>query len=602
MQRITFSERPLHTVNPIYRCKGNIVRFTGELVTDGAQPDSPVIAANTSYDGPVVWSFSKPVTHVEFDAGYFDSIGLTRVRYYDAAGNLLQTVANSSYGVQHFSFEAEGGIARVVVVPIGKDPAGFSVDNVAFVNEPPQASLSKNADIDGILWGYKWDHTTLTYSFPTSEQEYLDNGYQVVGGFSALNAAQQDAYTKRILGNFADVCGISFKRTTAPAADLRFGVATSVDTSNGEGEEEIGTAKGFSNDPLHSTTSWGDCWFTPGSYDNPVVGSAAFAAGLMHELGHALGLKHGHVTQSGHGVNFPALPAAHDSYEYSIMTYHQFVGDTYSRDNAVDHPTTLMQNDIAALQYLYGADYEANKMDTVYRWDSNGELFVNDVGQGAPLNGRPLLTIWDGDGIDTYDFKDKTTRVYVDLRPGQWSTFDDLANLGSADDPHLARGNLANALLYRGNVSSLIENAYGGSGRDVLLGNVASNTLDGGGDNDILNGAGGADRLIGGAGRDIFMFNAALGASNIDTIDDFSAVDDTIRLAANVFNSLTAGVLNSRNFYIGAQAHDVNDYIIYNPGSGALYFDKDGDGATGAVQFAQLSVGLKMTAADFTVA
>jgi len=74
-----------------------------------------------------------------------------------------------------------------------------------------------------------------------------------------------------------------------------------------------------------------------------------------------MGLKHGHVTQSGHGVTFPTLPADHDSYEYSVMTYQQFPDDSPSDgDSAPDHPTTYMQDDIAALQYMYGANYSFN--------------------------------------------------------------------------------------------------------------------------------------------------------------------------------------------------------------------------------------------------
>jgi serralysin len=45
-----------------------------------------------------------------------------------------------------------------------------------------------------------------------------------------------------------------------------------------------------------------------------------------------------------------------------------------------------------------------------------------------------------------------------------------------------------------------------------------------------LNGLAGNDTLTGGAGNDTFFFNTALGATNVDTIADFSVPADTIQL------------------------------------------------------------------------
>ena len=51
----------------------------------------------------------------------------------------------------------------------------------------------------------------------------------------------------------------------------------------------------------------------------------------------------------------------------------------------------------------------------------------------------------------------------------------------------------------------------------------------------------------------------------------------------------------------GAAAADASDRIIYNSATGALYFDVDGVGGAAQVQFATLTAGLALTAADFTV-
>jgi hypothetical protein len=52
---------------------------------------------------------------------------------------------------------------------------------------------------------------------------------------------------------------------------------------------------------------------------------------------------------------------------------------------------------------------------------------VNGIGQGAPAEemggsaNRVLQTIWDGGGIDTYDFSNYTSKVVVNLAPGSGS-------------------------------------------------------------------------------------------------------------------------------------------------------------------------------------
>src|SRR5262249_38966609 len=135
---------------------------------------------------------------------------------------------------------------------------------------------------------------------------------------------------------------LTFVETTDTFATLRFGNADQVnytddpDVSSNTGLHQLGNSgtaeanppeEGFGgNAPFSAPYAQGDGWFTTGGYTTPALGSFQYAAGIMHETGHNLGLKHGHVTQSGHGVNFPTLPADHDSYEYSVMTYRQFPG------------------------------------------------------------------------------------------------------------------------------------------------------------------------------------------------------------------------------------------------------------------------------------
>lgn len=140
-----------------------------------------------------------------------------------------------------------------------------------------------------------------------------------------------------------------------------------------------------------------------------------------------------------------------------------------------------------------------------------------------------------------------------------------------------------------------IENLIGGSAGDTLTGNAGANTLNGGAGNDTLDG---------GAGNDIFRFSNALGANNVDQINNYDVATDSIQLENAIFAKLTVtGTLAAGNFVSNTtgQAVDANDYIIYESDTGILSYDADGSGAGAAVPFALLAPGLIMTNAEFLV-
>ena len=120
------------------------------------------------------------------------------------------------------------------------------------------------------------------------------------------------------------------------------------------------------------------------------------------------------------------------------------------------------------------------------------------------------------------------------------------------------------------------------AGIDRLAGGAGADRLDGGTGNDTL---------TGGAGADHFVFSTALGGpGNVDRITDFSVPQDTVDLDDSVFAKLGAnGKLAGAFFYKGAHAHDANDHIIYNPMTGALLYDSNGNAAGGEVRFATLA-------------
>jgi Ca2+-binding RTX toxin-like protein len=111
----------------------------------------------------------------------------------------------------------------------------------------------------------------------------------------------------------------------------------------------------------------------------------------------------------------------------------------------------------------------------------------------------------------------------------------------------------------------------------------------------------GYNTLVGGPGHDTFVFNTSLGPHHLDKVVNFSPAEDKIELARAVFTTLHAGELASAAFWVGAKAHDASDRIIYNPTTGALFYDSDGNGPYAPVHFATLSPHLSLSHADFFV-
>ena len=160
-------------------------------------------------------------------------------------------------------------------------------------------------------------------------------------------------------------------------------------------------------------------------------------------------------------------------------------------------------------------------------------------------------------------------------------------------------GNALNNTIIGNNVNN---NLIGLGGNDRLVGGIGADTLQGGIGNDFHHGGVGVDTIITGAGFDTILFNAPLGVANVDRVLDFVPAFDTMQLENAVFTGLTQGAfLPASAFVIGAAAVDATDRIIYNSGTGNLFFDQDGNGAAAQVLFADLASGLALTSNDFFV-
>lgn len=197
----------------------------------------------------------------------------------------------------------------------------------------------------------------------------------------------------------------------------------------------------------------GDVW-TNNYYSattTPAEGNYGFYT-LLHEIGHAMGLIH----------SFSAgFTGEENTTRYTVMAY----------DWSPFYPSSYMVYDIAALQKLYGANMAHETGDTVYT-----------------LNPTKAYTVWDAGGNDTFDASALSSSVTLDLRDGEYSSVGMNRNIGIA-------------------YNAIIENANGGSGNDLLIGNDAANILNGNAGNDIFIASDGNDIIDGGSGSDRIVYD-----------------------------------------------------------------------------------------------
>ncbi|MBV4481736.1 M10 family metallopeptidase C-terminal domain-containing protein [Pseudomonas sp. SWRI124] len=384
---------------------------------------------------------------------------------------------------------------------------------------------------------------------------------------SDLNENQKDQ-TRRALQSWEDLANIRFMERPEPTPpdeiEALMGKHTRYDkrlvfsngsqttlTQVGEGRHTVGVA-------LDNSTEAAD------------YGHEHFQRGVLtRAIGNAIGLDtplqiatRSHIDSTGKKVHGDTAFHTKDNLDYTIMSPHagknshigyqtrtsSVTNSTYLSAREETRPAAAMMHDIAAVQKLYGANLETRNTDTVYGFNSNTDRDFLSLNSAKD---KPLFCVWDGGGNDTLDFSGFSQNQKINLYE---RSFSDVG--GMKGNVSIARG-------------VTLENAIGGTGDDLLIGNHVDNRLKGGA---------GADTLEGGNGADTFIYDHASDSApdNPDLITDFSSGTDKIDLSGVLKSS---GVSNPAfvEGFTSKAGEIVLDYDAKS-GRGSLAIDLTGNG------------------------
>jgi Ca2+-binding RTX toxin-like protein len=458
--------------------------------------------------------------------------------------------------------------------------------------------------------GVATQRTYINYTFSTTEGNYQGDSP------TAFNAAQMAA-TLAILAKVTSITGIVFNQVSNgnqadwhfASLDLEPGVAGIAKTRSSYSYSTQfinGTLVSSLSDTTRSVSVYLD---TYSENVNPVAGNYGFET-LLHEVGHALGLKHPFDVE----VDNPAtLPTAQDNNSNTLMTY------THSIANP--SPSDFAPYDVAALKFLYGTDglggsWGWGTLGRVITGTNANEAFTETGGalqllagagsdslsidwststtaktwvntganaaavidtSGSSIGGVETLNVIGSQGNDT--FINWVNGTNDNIRGGNGN---DVIATGSGDDnleggfgDDILHGEQGNDTI-KGDAGS--DSLYGWSGTDTLDGGDGTDKLYGGSENDTLNGGNGADELNGDDGQDLLR-----GGSGGDRIYGWNDSDTLYGEAGDdfLFGGAAVDVLSGGDGADQLNGDDGNDTLTGDAGNDSLYGWNDNDSMSG---------------------
>ena len=294
---------------------------------------------------------------------------------------------------------------------------------------------------------------TLYYAFPSTLPAYDTSKEHALAftGFSSTQIAQ----VENALTYIASLVNVNFQRTTNASAlnTLMFANNQQKDSAG----YAIAPGDAFGDSDLFFDINATNAKFADGTYG---------ALTLIHEIGHALGMKHPFAAQQAGGglADPPYLPIAEDKTAWTVMSYYDSVAQWHLQYSPFD---------IATLQYMYGPNPTVRAGNDTYTVSESSSNFL-----------------WDGAGSDTLDLSGARQGGSFYLTSGYWGFF------GNARATSITAAGQVTI-----NFGTQIENLVGSNFDDKLYGNELANIITGGKGNDTIDG---------GAGIDTFMLNDSL--------------------------------------------------------------------------------------------